>query len=1447
MADLSARANFDITATDLTAKAFEGISSNLDRLQNSALSVAKGGLAALAAGLTVGVFTKFMDGVIESAASIQKLHEMTGLGVDALTTLRSAAKLAGTDFDSITPAILKLEQNMVKAAGGSDEMSNAFKALGIDVEEASGALRTPDAVMLELAKRFEDMEDGAGKTGLAMQLFGKKGAEMIPILHELALQGEYVTKITKLQAEAADDYQKNLVKIEGASNAAKNAVGNALIPAFDAVSQVMLQTLTGAGGLRAKIMELVSDGSIASWAQTGVIWLARIADIVANMGGLFGALISTVVDVAKAFMQFDNVLGGVQKMLTGDMAGGLAQVKQGWEGMKDVGSKIATTWADATTRTTKFEDAAISAVLRVSEMGNGAEKTGHQVTNFGAAHKQAADDVQKLVDKLEQERQSLAYQVDAMERYGVAAKASKEQQVELAIQQGAYNTKLKDGSTIFDEHAQKLAANATAEAKQIDILTAVKAIHEEYFKTVEKYNEGLSKSVLEIYKSIDAENLKKASLEGGAAAAVNYRIAEEQRYQQTAELSQAEIAASNARVTALEKLRGALADTGALQDAIKYQQQHTAELGKSVDAIDREVEVVARSTDTFGLSKLALIDYRIAQEQLKLGVMELSAEETKAIELRIAGLEKLKGEVQMHDALEQSFSEWKSFWTNIADAGSSFIVDFVEHGSSAFKNLWDNFKHWALEALAKIAAQQIVVSLGASVGGVASTAANAAAGGAGGNLLGLASNANSAYNLFSGGGALGGITSAFSAGYAGASSAAITYGAGAAAEVGAAAAGTMEAGGIIAGLEAGLAAVPVVGWVALAAVIVAGILGGMDDGPAMRSASFGSNGGLGAGNPLFRSSSNLGTFGIFNDSWFSDKDQGEAVQKFLAGIQTIDNAIANMVDAPTLERIKANLATATTTFEAGMEHEATQFGSILQQRYHTVVEAIDPELTHLVDQFQGTGEELGKFVIGIVAVHETLKTFNQEDLFGQLVTVDDIIALEHAGESVTQTFSRVVNEFSLTNAIAAQMGQDVKTAFGGVGLASEGARAELIKLMGGMDHAAAAFQNYLQVAFTDTERQAKVAAAATSSLNAVFGDLHHSVPQTWAELNEYIASLDLSTEAGRAAYAAIMTEGVPAFVALHGTAQEAAAATNSQASANSNVASASNQAATAAKNVINPMMGVIEAFHQLRSAADIANEHLGHTTDQNDAVLGFTGGSNEAKLTNKLRLISGEIADLEAELARYQPGGDLATTDNAFGNVATLLKEIAPLKGAQSIVADALAHFATLQAQYGADAAEQLYDLESRYNETRADLAGNNTALDILARDFQSKWDKIVGDAKDATTSVAASTQTLVEHVLTPLEAALNGLHSAFASDSVLTDAVKWLNGIDLGQRTVAASDDWQSNLNGVLPIGDKLFSNRDAAAMTRVIGQLLDDIRQGVTSGATATAVQQPGSRVTS
>jgi hypothetical protein len=157
-------------------------------------------------------------------------------------------------------------------------------------------------------------------------------------------------------------------------------------------------------------------------------------------------------------------------------------------------------------------------------------------------------------------------------------------------------------------------------------------------------------------------------------------------------------------------------------------------------------------------------------------------------------------------------------------------------------------------------------------------------------------------------------------------------------------------------------------------------------------------------------------------------------------------------------------------------------------------------------------------------------------------------------------------------------------------------------------------------------------------------------------------------------------------------------------------------------SVINPMMGVVQAFTQLRSAADIAATHVNaYHRSRTTRSSGFVGGSDSGT-----KLVEPAVANHRRDSRpsrnnsrRYQ-GGDLSNVDNAFGEIATLMKTIAPLKQAQKDVADALGHFAVLSAQYGPEIANKLYDLEQNYNKATGTLANNSAALGILKTSFDS-------------------------------------------------------------------------------------------------------------------------------
>ena len=167
--------------------------------------------AGLVVGLTLDKIKNKIEGVIQSAAGLQQLSERTGATVEGLSALAAVAKLSGTDTESLATGLQKLAKSMNDAEHGGEKNIEAFRAIGISVDELKG--KKPDEVFLLISNRLAEYADGAGKTALAMQLLGKSGANLLPVAKDLADIGEYQVKVTREQAAIADEYEKNLVRL----------------------------------------------------------------------------------------------------------------------------------------------------------------------------------------------------------------------------------------------------------------------------------------------------------------------------------------------------------------------------------------------------------------------------------------------------------------------------------------------------------------------------------------------------------------------------------------------------------------------------------------------------------------------------------------------------------------------------------------------------------------------------------------------------------------------------------------------------------------------------------------------------------------------------------------------------------------------------------------------------------------------------------------------------------------------------------------------------------------------------------------------------------------------------------------------------------------------------------------------------------------------------------
>lgn len=122
------------------------------------------------------------------------------------------------------------------------------------------------------------------------------------------------------------------------------------------------------------------------------------------------------------------------------------------------------------------------------------------------------------------------------------------------------------------------------------------------------------------------------------------------------------------------------------------------------------------------------------------------------------------------------------------------------------------------------------------------------------------------------------------------------------------------------------------------------------------------------------------------------------------------------------------------------------------------------------------------------------------------------------GENLADTAVRMTDEFLLTDRAAALMGKDISTAFGAMGLASMGARDELVKMMGGVQTMTGLMQAYYDGYFSNAERLVN----DTKTMTVQFDALGLSMPATRQGLRELVDGLDLSTTSGRSAAATLI-------------------------------------------------------------------------------------------------------------------------------------------------------------------------------------------------------------------------------------------------------------------------------------------------------------------------------------
>ena len=276
-----------------TARLLDRHANDMKSSMQQVASVAKTVFAVVIGTTSVAALRDFVTHTLEAAAALQSLSEQTGASAAALSGFAPVATISGTAMEAIGASLAKLSKGL---AGVDDETAGATRALqflGIRAKDASGNLRDPAEVMNDVALKLAEFEDGAGKTAIAMELFGKSGATMLPFLKDLAENQDLNIRLTAKQIEEADNASKAMGRMRAESNFVAQTLVTAAIPSMSVLYQELKNVVLGTDNAVNGVQRLRSDGTLTNWAEKTAYALAVVIDALRGIGNTIKSVIGS--------------------------------------------------------------------------------------------------------------------------------------------------------------------------------------------------------------------------------------------------------------------------------------------------------------------------------------------------------------------------------------------------------------------------------------------------------------------------------------------------------------------------------------------------------------------------------------------------------------------------------------------------------------------------------------------------------------------------------------------------------------------------------------------------------------------------------------------------------------------------------------------------------------------------------------------------------------------------------------------------------------------------------------------------------------------------------------------------------------------------------------------------------------------------------------------------
>ena len=250
----------------------------------SALGKMKNDLMAIGAGVgVVGIGAKLAKEAIQWDVAVKKLSGITGATAKETSELLAVANYMGIAMEDSAGAFAKFSKN-VGAAKEKMEVARAEGKLGTDIFSKLGytleQIQGKDTVEVfkMIQERLRGMKDGAEKTRVEMELFGRTGYQMHAMLNMSAEQMDKVAERAKAMGLIIDDetaaksakLNRELKDLENTGKRLAVSIGHELVPVFNDYAKGVLDVAKEFESMTAEQKEAIG-GIVKFGAEAGAV------------------------------------------------------------------------------------------------------------------------------------------------------------------------------------------------------------------------------------------------------------------------------------------------------------------------------------------------------------------------------------------------------------------------------------------------------------------------------------------------------------------------------------------------------------------------------------------------------------------------------------------------------------------------------------------------------------------------------------------------------------------------------------------------------------------------------------------------------------------------------------------------------------------------------------------------------------------------------------------------------------------------------------------------------------------------------------------------------------------------------------------------------------------------------------------------------------------------